>query len=84
MRKSLAIAIPSVAFATLALSLLVASPHAAQLAKPAKTVQKWEYTSGRDNGMNKMGEDGWEAYAVTPGGGFPQVWYKRPKIEPGD
>jgi hypothetical protein len=55
----------------------------AQAPKPAER-QKWEYCvadEGRGaTGMNKYGDEGWEAVAVIQGDGHPPtIYYKRPK-----
>jgi hypothetical protein len=59
------------------------SPRAADAAKPA--AQKWEYLqrnweilANDKNGLNDLGDKGWEMCGISPGR-FTEVIFKRPK-----
>ncbi len=84
MRKSLPIVILSVLLTAIACLTFAGRPQAAEDAKTAKRVQKWEYRSGALEGiddLNKVGEDGWEVCAMSfdDKGDPSQAWLKRPK-----
>jgi hypothetical protein len=65
--------------------LLDQRPIVAQEEEPIRIewAQKWEYAVSFDREeWNKLGEDGFEAFFVTPAPGIPNsanVWFKRPK-----
>jgi hypothetical protein len=80
--KSLAVVLLFLVIAGVA--LFANSPQAAEDMNPAERVQEWEYewSGGTREEMKRMGEEGWEAYAVAYDDLYDTkaVWYKRPKV----